>query len=256
MKLQKLEAHWQRLATTDPFWAVLSWEDKRGNKWNKNDFFATGDLEISQLLQYLNSLQIIANKDMALDFGCGLGRLTEALADHFTNVVGVDIAPAMIEQAQQFSTHTNCSYVLNEADNLHIFPDNTFTCIYSRLTFQHITPNYTKKYLSEFARILRPGGILIFGQPCITSLPPRQIFHSNLKNVAKQLLPISIQNGLRRTMARLKRSPVMELHSIPPTTITKWVIKSGLQIRAQDTYGDLGPSWVCYRYVAIKPYNV
>ena len=37
---------------------------------------------------------------LALDFGCGAGRLSRALAAHFEHVVGVDVSASMIETAR------------------------------------------------------------------------------------------------------------------------------------------------------------
>ena len=41
-----------------------------------------------------------AARRSALDFGCGIGRLSQALAEHFDQVYGVDISPKMIELAR------------------------------------------------------------------------------------------------------------------------------------------------------------
>ncbi len=54
-------------------------------------------------MDYLGDRQISFPKRRALDFGCGVGRLTQALARHFNIVDGVDIAPSMIELANQFN---------------------------------------------------------------------------------------------------------------------------------------------------------
>ncbi len=39
----------------------------------------------------------------ALDFGCGVGRLTQALADYFNEVAGVDVSPTMVNKALEYN---------------------------------------------------------------------------------------------------------------------------------------------------------
>jgi ubiquinone/menaquinone biosynthesis C-methylase UbiE len=53
-------------------------------------------------------------------------------------VVGVDIAPSMIELAEEMNRHGGrCRYVLNGEDNLRVFPESFFDLIYSNITLQH-----------------------------------------------------------------------------------------------------------------------
>src|ERR1700682_912533 len=52
--------------------------------------------------------------DRHLDFGCGVGRLTQGPASYFASVRGVDIAPSMIELAKRHNRYPDvCHYDLN-----------------------------------------------------------------------------------------------------------------------------------------------
>src|SRR5215207_2387368 len=101
MRLSGLRQHWDEYGRRDPLWAVLTAPDKQGNRWTVDEFLQTGRDEIAQLMAYLTSLGVTAKRRRALDFGCGAGRLTYALADWFESVVGLDIAPSMIEVARK-----------------------------------------------------------------------------------------------------------------------------------------------------------
>lgn len=57
----------------------------------------TGIEEINSIIKYLKGLPVEISYKRALDFGCGAGRLTQALAGYFEEVCGIDIAPSMIE---------------------------------------------------------------------------------------------------------------------------------------------------------------
>ena len=100
MDLKDLQKNWNRLAKQDALWAVISWPDKKGGKWVPEEFFQMGKDDISSLFDHLKKLGVAIPRWHALDFGCGVGRLTQALAPHFDKAVGVDIAPSMLKLAQ------------------------------------------------------------------------------------------------------------------------------------------------------------
>jgi ubiquinone/menaquinone biosynthesis C-methylase UbiE len=97
-----------------------------------------------------------------LDFGCGVGRLTQALARRFAACTGVDISEEMIRKAEAINRYPHCSYLANSATTLP-FADATFGFIYSNIVLQHVPPRFSEQYLREFVRVLAPGGLLVFG---------------------------------------------------------------------------------------------
>ncbi len=101
MRLSGLRRHWNEFGRSDPLWAILTAPDKKGNRWSVDEFLQTGRDEIAALITYLDARGLTGARTRALDFGCGAGRLTHALADHFDQVIGVDIAPSMIDVARR-----------------------------------------------------------------------------------------------------------------------------------------------------------
>ncbi|WP_420485333.1 class I SAM-dependent methyltransferase [Iningainema tapete] len=113
------------------------------------------------------------SRKTALDFGCGVGRLSQAMVQYFETVHGVDISPSMLKLADKYNQHgSKCKYHLNDQDNLKLFPDNYFDFIYSKITLQHMEPQYSRRYIREFLRILAPQGLLIFQIPSQSTLEP------------------------------------------------------------------------------------
>jgi SAM-dependent methyltransferase len=166
MELKELQKNWTEFGRSDPLWAILTLPDKRNGKWQLHDFFQTGEQEIAGLLHDVQELRLPLRRGRALDFGCGVGRLTQALCCHFEHCWGVDIAPSMIKLANKYNRYgPRCSYILNEADDLGIFADNHFDFIYTTIVLQHMEPRYSRKYIAEFLRILAPGGVLVFQIP-------------------------------------------------------------------------------------------
>ena len=97
---------WDDLALVDPYWAVLAAEGKRDGGWGLDEFFATGEADVEQILATADQLGRPARRERALDFGCGVGRLTRALARRFDEAVGVDVSARMLEQARRLNADT------------------------------------------------------------------------------------------------------------------------------------------------------
>lgn len=166
MDLRELQRHWDTFGRVDPFWAILTDPSRRGNRWDPEAFFATGREEIAAHMADANRLGVPAGRGRALDFGCGAGRLTQALGDHFDRVVGVDVAPSMVALARQHNRlGDRCTYVVNDAPDLRVLGDAPFDLIYTGRVLQHIEPRYSTAYMREFVRLLAPGGYLSFDVP-------------------------------------------------------------------------------------------
>jgi SAM-dependent methyltransferase len=166
MDLRDLRDTWNELARKDGMWAVLTGPLAGRRDWDVEAFFRTGVEEVEAVLARSEALGATPRLATALDFGCGVGRLSQALARHFTKVHGVDIAAAMLEQArQQNRAGDRCQFHLNESDSLALFSDATFDFVYSSITLQHMEPRYSGRFLSEFFRVTRPGGVVVFQIP-------------------------------------------------------------------------------------------
>jgi malonyl-CoA O-methyltransferase len=127
---------------------------------NTYDDFAALQYEVADRL--LERLEVINIKIRSvLDVGCGTGYCTRALRDRYkrANVVGLDLAPAMVAKAmRQQSRWRRGRYLAGDAEALPI-ADDSVDLIFSNLTLQWCNPDAV---FSEFARVLRPGGTILF----------------------------------------------------------------------------------------------
>ena len=163
MNLKSLKNNWESLAERDALFAILTDQSRVGGKWKVAEFMATGETEIDTVMRHLASIRCIPNYgDAALDFGCGVGRVTQALARRFACCVGVDISQHMIQRAESLNQYAHCRYMANSEERLP-FADGSFSFIYSNIVLQHVPRRFSTAYLREFVRLLMPGGILIFG---------------------------------------------------------------------------------------------
>src|ERR1700756_4853660 len=103
--LKELQRNWEGLAQADPLWAICTDPEARNRQWDEEKFFATGKKELEIVLDYAANLGFVVPQNApALDFGCGVGRLTRAMAAHFSECWGVDISPTMIRLAQELNS--------------------------------------------------------------------------------------------------------------------------------------------------------
>lgn len=163
MDIQDFQAQWKELGKNDPMWVVLTDPTKLGGGWKPEDFFATGVAEIEGIWQQLSALNVRVQSGAALDFGCGLGRLTQALCPKFDRCVGVDISESMLAGARSFNQFPDkCQFILNSDPDLRQFGDRTFDFVLSLIALQHTPTRFQKRYVGDFLRILKPGGIAFF----------------------------------------------------------------------------------------------
>jgi SAM-dependent methyltransferase len=162
--VQHLSREWDELARGDPLWEVLSDPERSDGRWQLDDFFASGAAEVDRVLERARELGRPEQLGRALDFGCGVGRLTRALAGHFSECVGVDVSEQMVEHARELNAdRPNCEFVVNVAPDLRRFADETFDLVYTSKVLQHMpSRELACAYVAEFLRLLRPGGIAVF----------------------------------------------------------------------------------------------
>ncbi len=162
---------WEDLSALDPYWAICSERERRFGGWEREEFLRSGVETVASALREGERFGVPAARGDALDFGCGTGRLTLALAREFERCVGIDISAQMVEQARELAP-ANCAFEVHENDDLGRFQDASFDLVMSRFVLQHMHGRAAKeRYVSEFVRVLRPGGMLAFQLP--SAIPMR-----------------------------------------------------------------------------------
>jgi SAM-dependent methyltransferase len=148
-------------------WSNLTGPQLGDRTWDPETFFATGRAEIDAALRRAKELGLVPRRRRrALDFGCGVGRLTQGLARHFDRVDGVDIAERMVREARRHDqTGGRCHYHVDTTGHLGRFADGSCDLVYSTLVLQHIEPVDALRYIAEMVRVLAPGGVLVFHVP-------------------------------------------------------------------------------------------
>lgn len=96
-----------------------------------------------------------------LDVGCGTGHCSRALGKRYrrARILGVDIAYSMVRTARmRAGWFSRERFVCGDAEALPV-ADASVDMVVSNLTLQWCDPDIV---LEEFARVLRPGGVVMF----------------------------------------------------------------------------------------------
>ncbi|HXY71404.1 MAG TPA: methyltransferase domain-containing protein [Actinomycetota bacterium] len=251
MSLKRTQRTWDALGSEDAMWAILTVPGKRGGKWDAEEFFAWGRDEIRALLDDLDALGVGIGRRHALDFGCGIGRLTRALADHFEEVDGVDIAPSMIRLAEELNSDVKgCRFHLNATADLGLFPDDRFDLVYSNITLQHIEPSFIRSYLGEFVRVARPGGAVVFQLPTGRAAP-REETGGTLKRTLRRAAPARTLGWYRTARRALPtKRHVIEMHALPEAEVRALLDVHGARL-VEARPDSWATGWRGLRYFAV-----
>lgn len=153
---------WERLGATEPYFAVLTDERFRGelSAADLARFFASGRHDVAMITGSIEArLESELRPRLALDFGCGVGRLTLALAERAERVIGTDVSKSMLAEAERNRQSRDVANVafLSIDDALNGQPKYDF--ILSYIVFQHIPVSRGEELLAALLRHLAGGGI-------------------------------------------------------------------------------------------------
>ena len=246
----QLQETWQTLGEDDPLWAVASQDDKRGGRWELEEFLATGE----QVVAYYHGL-LQREEDCpprfghVLDFGCGVGRLCRAWSGRAEQVTGVDIAASMIEFGRRILSQTsNVRFVLNQQPDLRVFADGQFDLVTSHICLQHMPWSIAAKSLLEVARIAAPGGFVAVHLPAVETSP------GGMARWRKRLVDL-LPFGLAATYRRWRHGSrtVFDLYCTPAQTVIDVARAAGLPLRSQTADAPVPGQPDGFVYVFHKP---
>ncbi|HEX9710770.1 MAG TPA: class I SAM-dependent methyltransferase [Candidatus Thermoplasmatota archaeon] len=244
MGLKHVRETYEAWGRDDPFHAVLTRPEYLHGAGDPEAFFRTGREEIGRLMAYLGELGLAVERGRALDFGCGVGRLSQALAEPFDEVIGVDISAPMVAKAAELNRHgERVRYLVNTGDDLALLDDGSFDFAYSSITLQHIPPRYVRRYVAEFFRVLRPGGVAVFQMRSGPRHGPGSL---------GELLYTLNREHFRRFLQRLRGKPTYEIHYLARSEVEEVVARSGGRMVDVVDVSGKGRTGRSFRYCAVR----
>jgi 2-polyprenyl-3-methyl-5-hydroxy-6-metoxy-1,4-benzoquinol methylase len=218
---------WRTWGDADPYFGVLSDEKfRRGNiKDNKEEFFAIGAADVSATLERYGRMFGAPSAGTALDFGCGVGRLSLALADRFDHVVGLDISPGMLAEARENAAargRTNAAFALSD-ETLSGAPGQ-FDFVNSYIVLQHIAPARGLPIIQKLLAKVAPGG----GCMIHVSVLRRKSIAKRIAYWSKFHVPLA-NMALNALSGRPLRDAPMQMNEYPLATIISMFEASGMR---------------------------
>jgi tRNA (mo5U34)-methyltransferase len=227
---------WAQMGATKPHWSVLTGTEylpQNINHLSIDRFYESGITEARTIGAILNrhDFHNIASKT-CVEYGCGLGRVTLALAGMFKSVKGYDISATHLKLAEERKAAQkidNAKFILSKDVNEKVSSCDFF---YSRLVFQHNPPPLILQLIASALGSLREGGVAIFQ---VSTYGPDYSFHVQ-KYIAKEW------------------QPRLELHCVPQSEVFRAISAAECEVLEVREDSSLGrPTWVSNVFVVKRP---
>lgn len=236
--LARVRSVWQALGETRPHWSVATVDEFRpeniGNSMEA--FFASGEANAATLLRTLERNGIEPGRlRSCMDFGCGVGRVTLALAARFAEVLGVDVSESHLALAREEASRRaagNVSFARIEAvEDVGRLP--SCDLVLSLIVLQHNPPPVMRALFAALLGRVSPGGAAVIQVP--TYLPAGYRFD------AKEYLAC----GGRE----------METHALPQAECFRLVAAAGMELLEvlDDSWLGFGPGSRSNTFVMRRP---
>ena len=154
------DADWISWGKNDPYFGVVTEErfNRKNIAENHAVFMQGGTDYVANLMAHIERHFGTFPQSRALDFGCGVGRLTLPLALHFEEVVGLDIAPAMLSEARaNANERNNVTFELSD-ENLSN-AKGKFDLVHTYIVLQHIPVEKGMRIIREMLSRVSENGL-------------------------------------------------------------------------------------------------
>jgi 2-polyprenyl-3-methyl-5-hydroxy-6-metoxy-1,4-benzoquinol methylase len=185
--LNHIQSVWMKLGREDPHWSVVSAPNYRASNIDQamSQFRNSGRVEAQNLLRLLKRIDLKPPAGTALEYGCGVGRVSRCLADIFANVIGVDISANHLALANGYFREAGLTNVetikIDSVEDITKLP--AFDFLYSKIVLQHNPPPIIHYVLNALCGKLNSGGMGVIQIPtyCVGY---RFLLHEYLENMS------------------------------------------------------------------------
>jgi SAM-dependent methyltransferase len=230
------DGHWRRWGETDPYFGVLTDSRFRAGAIgaNRDAFFETGRVVVDERLSAAQRHFGPVARGRALEFGCGVGRLTVPLAGAFDAVTALDIAPAMLAEARRNADAAGI-------DNIHLAlsddelsrAEGQFDFILSIIVFQHIPVRRGLRIIDALLGKVAPGGVVAL-QLCIDR---HDGLASRMRFWAQENLP-GVHELVNLKRGRTWREPFTQMNAYPLADVLALGDAADIGEYVLDTFAD------------------
>ena len=137
--------------------------DKLANNFAKQD----KKIQLTDNKDFVSTLKYLNINDMVLDYGCGSGTVSNAIADKVNEIQAIDISSKMIEVAKRTASERNI-------ENINYAQTTIFDDKYQKESFNvilafnilHLLED-AQNVIQRISELLIPGGLLVSATPCL-----------------------------------------------------------------------------------------
>jgi SAM-dependent methyltransferase len=163
---EHVKRSWEEFGEQEPYWSVLAADDFKQDsiKTTKDRFYRSGYDVVDVIKAFFSrNGQSLASVTSCLELGCGVARVTSALAGAVPRVYGVDISTAHIALAKKSVASQNirnASFIhLDRMETVRTLPRHDL--FFSIIVLQHNAPPIMEYLLDNiFARVNGAGYVL------------------------------------------------------------------------------------------------
>ncbi|TMI32376.1 class I SAM-dependent methyltransferase [Candidatus Bathyarchaeota archaeon] len=203
-----IQEYWTARASQDPVAAITG-------RVTLSDFDRLGRTDAARLLE---GLPLSYTQEMvALDIGCGIGRVEKFIASAFREIHLLDVSPEMIRLARFRLNHfPNMKFHVGNGMDIRSISDRSIDLVFSIGTFLHMPRKVADEHFREVFRILREGGLFRFTVTQVL-LPirlftfARRLRHGNARTALKFDVEGDLSEGRYYTHASLENKLIPRL---------------------------------------------
>ena len=213
------EKVWEVYGEKNPYFGVVSverFQQENLNEETLNDFFQTGEDYVERIWEEIEE-NLIKNfrPNRALDFGCGVGRLTIPIAKRSEKTVGMDISEQMLKESenncQKFDVK-NAEFELSDETLSKV--SGEFDFVHTFIVLQHINPKIGVGIFRRMVEMLADGGIGVLHVQYANMISSST---QKIRNKIYRYLPFIY--SLRNIIVNQKNEPLIPLYQYDLNTL-------------------------------------
>jgi len=199
-------------------WRRIIWAEASDSE---DTFRASGERDYKKYVGgFLSALEIDPAEMVALEIGCGVGRVSDFLGHDFYRLVAVDVSREMLKIARQRVMAKDILWLCNDGISLGPIADHSVDFIFSFAVFQHIPDAASLAYyLEEAGRVLKPGGWFVF-----------QVMNQPHVSVGPWTVSLFVSSRYHFPRLRIYKRHVLDASPIRMGTILRSCRNSGLEV--------------------------